>query len=138
MTHATQGQVSQKVTQIAHAIILSLNESAVRGESGTGCPIWRTAVQSSTAKTSMDLLPWTCRSLKNELVDKLASTADITYGLPLGSAEVLRSLRKFSNMDRPEVDRENDGKATSECGLALNVTSYCKKLRTARSGGSWL
>ena len=37
-----------------------------------------------------------------------------------------------------EADRGNDGKATSESGLALNGTSYNRKLRTARSGGSWL
>ena len=34
--------------------------------------------------------------------------------------------------------RENDGKTASENGLALNGLSYCGKLRTARSGGSWL
>ena len=32
----------------------------------------------------------------------------------------------------------NDGKTTSKSGLALNGTSYYRKLRTARSGGSWL
>ena len=37
-----------------------------------------------------------------------------------------------------EADREDDGKKTSESGLALNGASYCGKLRSARSGGSWL
>ena len=37
-----------------------------------------------------------------------------------------------------EVDRGNDGKATSKSGLALNGISYYEKPRTARSGGSWL
>ena len=37
-----------------------------------------------------------------------------------------------------EADRENDGKTPSESGLALSGTSYCGKLRTARSEGSWL
>ena len=37
-----------------------------------------------------------------------------------------------------EADRGNDGKATSKSGLALNGISYYGKLRTARSGGSWL
>ena len=37
-----------------------------------------------------------------------------------------------------EADRGNDGKTTSESGLALNGTSYYGKLRTSRSGGSWL
>ena len=38
----------------------------------------------------------------NERADRLASTADITSGLQLGRAEVLRGLRNFLNMDRPE------------------------------------
>ena len=38
----------------------------------------------------------------NERTDRLASTADITSGLQLGRAEVLRGLRNFLNMDRPE------------------------------------
>ena len=37
-----------------------------------------------------------------------------------------------------EADRGNDGETTSKSGLTLNGTSYCGKLRTARSGGSWL
>ena len=37
-----------------------------------------------------------------------------------------------------EADRENDGKTTSESGLTLNGLSYCGKLRTVKSGGSWL
>ena len=36
------------------------------------------------------------------LADRLASTADITSGLQLGWAELLRSLRNVLNMDRPE------------------------------------
>ena len=42
------------------------------------------------------------------MADRLASTADITFGLQLGRAEVLRGLRNFLNMDRPEhhsIDR---------------------------------
>ena len=38
----------------------------------------------------------------NERADRLASTADITSGLQLGGAEVLRGLRNFLNIDRPE------------------------------------
>ena len=38
----------------------------------------------------------------NERADRLASTADITSGLQLGRAEVLRGLGNFLNMDRPE------------------------------------
>ena len=38
----------------------------------------------------------------NERADRLASAADITSGLHLGRAEVLRGLRNFLNMNRPE------------------------------------
>ena len=37
-----------------------------------------------------------------------------------------------------EADRENAWKTISESGLVLNGTSYCGRLRIARSGGSWL
>ena len=39
---------------------------------------------------------------------------------------------------RRKVDRGNDGKTISNSGLALNGIPYYGKLRTARSGGSWL
>ena len=38
----------------------------------------------------------------NERADRLASTADITSGLQLGRAEVLRGLRTFLSTDKPE------------------------------------
>ena len=38
----------------------------------------------------------------NERANILANTADITSDLQLGRAEVLRGLRNFLNMDRPE------------------------------------
>ena len=38
----------------------------------------------------------------NERADRLASTAEITSGLQLGGAEVLRGLRYFLNTDKPE------------------------------------
>ena len=41
----------------------------------------------------------------NERADRLASTADITSGLQLGRAEVLRGLRNFLNTDKPEHHR---------------------------------
>ena len=37
-----------------------------------------------------------------------------------------------------EADRGNDGKTTSKSRLALSGISYYGKLRTAKSGGSWL
>ena len=44
----------------------------------------------------------------NERADRLASTADITSGLQLGRAEVLRGLRNFLSTDKQEhhsIDR---------------------------------
>ena len=38
----------------------------------------------------------------NERAERLAVTADITSGLQLGRAQVLRGLRNFLNMDRPK------------------------------------
>ena len=55
--------------------------------------------------------PGHARVSGNEGADRLASTADITSGLQLGREEVLRGLRKFLNMDRPEhhsIDRPKE------------------------------
>ena len=48
------------------------------------------------------------------------------------------SFREQYKEGDEEVDRGNDGTKTSKSGLALNGTSYSRKLRTVRSGGSWL
>ena len=47
----------------------------------------------------------------NERADRLAGTAYITFGLQLCKTEVLRGLRNFLNMDRPEhcsIDRQKE------------------------------
>ena len=54
-----------------------------------------------------------------------------------------RKLKWYGNREQfkegdEEADRGNDGKTTSQSGLALNGIYYYGKLRTARSGGSWL
>ena len=49
----------------------------------------------------------------------------------------LAKTEQYKEGDK-EADRGNDGKTTSKSGLALNGTSYCRKPRTARSGGNWL
>ena len=55
---------------------------------------------------AMDDLPCVCPGHAGvsgkERANRLASTADITSGVQLGRAEVLRGLRNFLNMDRPE------------------------------------
>ena len=71
-------------------------------ESRMGCPDWHTAMHS----LRLERLLWIyCPGhivSGIEQADRLASTADITFGLQLGGAEVLRGLRDFLNMDRPE------------------------------------
>ena len=74
-----------------------------------GCPDWHTAMHSLW----LQRLLWIycsghARVSGNERADRLASTADITSGLQLGRAEVLRSLMNFLNTDKPEhhsIDR---------------------------------
>ena len=46
-------------------------------------------------------------------------------------------MEQFKEGDE-EADRGNYEKTTSKSGLALNGISYYGKLRTAKSGGSWL
>ena len=54
------------------------------------------------------------------------------------SGPVRLSYRKQFKEEDEEADRRNDRKTTSKSGLALNGISCYGKLRTVRSGGSWL
>ena len=68
-----------------------------------GCPDWHTAMHS----LRLPRLLWICCPghagvSGNEQADRSASTADITSSLQLGRAEVLRGLRNFLNIGRPE------------------------------------
>ena len=63
--------------------------------------------------------PGHARVSGNEWADRLAGTADITSGLQLGRAEVLRGLRNFLNMDRPEhhnIDHPKERGVEKESG----------------------
>ena len=74
-----------------------------------GCPDWHTAMHSLQLQRLLWIYcPGHAGVSGNERADRLASTADVTSGLQLGRAEVLRGLRNFFNMDRPEhhnIDR---------------------------------
>ena len=85
ITHAIQWLASQRHAQITHAVILtdSMNSLRLQRLLWIYCP--------GHAGVS-----------GNERVDRLTSTADITSGLQLGKAEVLRGLRNFLNTDKPE------------------------------------
>ena len=67
-----------------------------------------TGTQPCTVFSYKDFCGSTVLGSGNELADRLASTADITSGLQLGRAEVLRGLRNFLSTDKPEhhsIDR---------------------------------
>ena len=74
-----------------------------------GCPDWHTAMHSLRLQRLLWIYcPGHAGVSRNERADRLASAADITSGLQLGRAEVLRDLRNFLNMDRPghhSIDR---------------------------------
>ena len=93
---------SQLEVQLSHAVILThLMNLLQKVESEMGCPDWHTVMHSLRLQ---DLLwiycPGHAGVSGNRRADKLASTADITAGLQLGRAEVLRGLRNFLKMDR--------------------------------------
>ena len=68
-----------------------------------GSPDWHTAMHSLRLQRLLWIYcPGHTGVSGNERADRLASTADITFGLQLGRAEVLRGLRNFLNMDRLE------------------------------------
>ena len=68
-------------------------------ESGMGCPDWHTAMHSPRLQRLLWMYcPGHAGVSGNERADRLASAS----GLHLGRAEVLRGLRDFLNMDRPE------------------------------------
>ena len=74
-----------------------------------GCPDWHTATRSLWLQNLLWIFsPGHAGVSGNERADRLASTLNITFGLQLGRAEVLRGLRIILNMDRPEqqgIDR---------------------------------
>ena len=78
-------------------------------ESGMGCPDWHTAMHSLRLQRLLWIYcPGHAGVSGNERAVRLASTADITSGLQLGRAEVLRGLRNFLSTDKPEhhsIDR---------------------------------
>ena len=104
VTSAIQWLASQRDAQITHAIILTDSMNLLQEvESGMGCPDWNTAMHSLRLQRFLHIYcPGHTGVSGNEREDRLASTADITSGLQLGRVEVLRGLRNFLHMDRPE------------------------------------
>ena len=110
VTHAIQWLASQRDARITHAIILTDSMNLLQKvESGMGCPDWHTAMHSLRLQRLLWIYcPGHAGVSGNERAGRLASTADITSGLQLGRAEVLRGLRNFLSTDKPEhhsIDR---------------------------------
>ena len=109
VTNAIQWLASQRDADYTCRHSHRLNEPPAKGGVWNGLPrLAHSHAQSSATKTSVDLLSWARRVSENERAGRLASTADITSGLQLGRAEVLRGLRNFLNTDKPEhhiIDR---------------------------------
>ena len=110
VTHATQWLAFQRDTLITHAIMLTDSMNLLQKvESGMGCPDLRTSMHSLQLHRLLWIYcPGQDGVSGNERADRLASTPDITSGLQLGRAQVLRGLRNFLNTDRSEhhsIDR---------------------------------
>ena len=110
VTHAIQWLASQRDARITHVVILTDSMNLLQKvESGMGCPDWHTAMHSLRLQRLLWIYcPGHAGVSGNERADRLASTADITSGLQLGRAEVLRGLRNFLSTDKPEhhsIDR---------------------------------
>ena len=104
VTHAVQWLASQCDAHITHDIILTDSMNLLQKvESGMGYPDWLTAMYSLRPQRLLWIYcPGYSGVSRNERADRLASTTDITSGLQVGRAEVLRGLKNFLNMDRPE------------------------------------
>ena len=104
VTHAIQLLASQRDAQITPAIILTDSMNLLQKvKSGMAYPDWHTAMHSLRLQRLLWIYyPGHAGVSGNERTDRLAGTADITSGLQLGRAEVLRGFRNFIMMDRPE------------------------------------
>ena len=122
VTHAIQWLASQYDAQTTHAIILTDSKNLLQKvEPGMGCPDWHMAMQCLRRQRCLWIYcPGHDRDCRNEWEDRLASTVDMTSGLQLGRAEVLKGLRNFLNMDRPDHN---------------NID--CLKERGVKKGSNW-
>ena len=110
VTHAIQWLTSQREHRLHMPSFSHSMNLLQKVESGMPPPPnWKTAMYSLRLQRRLWLYcPGHARVSGNERGDGLASTANITTGLQFGRAEVLRGLRNFLNMDRPEhhsIDR---------------------------------
>ena len=115
--YAIQWLASQRDTQITHAVILTDSKNLLqKAESGMGFPDWNRTMHSLWLQRLM----WLYRSWQAGVSgNERAGTADISSGPKLGRAVVLRSLRSFLYMDRPEhhsIDRLKERRVEKQSG----------------------
>ena len=103
-TTTIQDKNGKRLTEDRDILILTDSMNLLQKvESGMGCPDWHTAMHSLQLQRLLWIYcPGHAGVSGNERADRLASTADITSGLQLGRAEVLRGLRNFLSTDKPE------------------------------------
>ena len=114
VTHTIQWLASQRDAQITHANILTDSVNLLQKmESGMGCPNWHTAMHSLRLQRSLWIYcSGHARVSGHDWADRLASTADITSGLQLGRAEVLRGLMNLTSpaLYLPSQTANNDSR----------------------------
>ena len=100
VTQTIQWLASQHDAQITYAIILTHSMNLLQKlKSATGTQLFTVF---GCKNLLWIYLPGHAGINGNERASRLASIADITSGLQLGWADVLRSLRNFLDLDRPE------------------------------------
>ena len=100
-------------------------------ESGMGCPDGHTAMHSLRLQRLLWIYcPGRAGVNGNEWADRLASTADITFSLQLGRAEVIRGFRNFLNMNRPEHHSTGHQKEGKRSGEREQLTFHPPRPRT--------
>ena len=129
VTHAVQWLASQLDVQITYAIILTESVNLLQKiESGMDCPDWHTAKHSLRLQRLLWIYcSWHARVSRNERADREESTANITSGLQLGRAEVLKGLRNSLNMNRSEhhsIDRLKVRGAENRSGRHSTLRSW--------------
>ena len=127
VTHTKQWLASQSVARIAYAL-----RPCKRWGSGMGHPGWHTAMLSSAAKTTVDLLPWPCQSRET---GNWSQTGDLKFGIPVASLPLSWCCRISGGTGWPSVNTLGLGETASLFGncflsVAVHLTVQTDPSRT--------
>ena len=130
VTHAMRWLASQREAQITHDFILTDSLNLLQKvESGMGFPDWHTAMHSLRLQRLVWIYcPGHAGVSGNVQADSLVSTTNITSGVQLGRTKVLRGLKNFLNIGRPEhhsIDRLKERGV--EKGSGRHSTLQCRE-----------